>query len=103
LAHRCGIHIWRYRAYTGFDANPYEEKFQDCITIEWADGRAPGLFFGSAIFQHFAELLDEWAATDSRQLEYFGGKLLVTLARAIPDVVLQDALSNQRTLSARRT
>jgi predicted ATPase len=78
LAHRCGIHIWRYRAYTGFDANPYKEKFQDCITVEWADGRVPGSFFGSAIFQHFAELLDEWAATDSRLLKYFGGRSLVT-------------------------
>ncbi len=78
IAHRCDIHIWRYRDAGGFDNNPYADKLQNCIGVEWAGGRVPGSFFGSAIFQHFAELLDEWAASDPRHLEYFGGKSLVT-------------------------
>ena len=34
----------------------------------------PGAYFGSDIFRDFANILDSWAATDSGQLEYFGGK-----------------------------
>ena len=80
LANRCGIHIWRYRDFGNGDSNPYADMFHNCITIEWTDGRVPGSFFGSAIFQSFAELLDEWAATDPRHLEYFGGHSLTTLS-----------------------
>jgi predicted ATPase len=46
--------------------------------VEWQNGRVPGSFFGSQIFRHFAELLDEWAAADKGQLSYFGGKSLTT-------------------------
>jgi predicted ATPase len=38
----------------------------------------PGSFFGSKVFQYFAELVDEWAAADRGQLNYFGGKSLTT-------------------------
>jgi predicted ATPase len=58
--------------------NPYENKFCDSLTIEWSNGRVPGSFFGSDIFHHFTEILDEWAAADPGQLEYFGGKSLIT-------------------------
>ncbi|HDS05953.1 MAG TPA: hypothetical protein ENN95_02810 [Deltaproteobacteria bacterium] len=38
----------------------------------------PGSFFGWQIFQHFAELLNTWAAADRGQLDYFSGKSLTT-------------------------
>jgi predicted ATPase len=78
LAHICGIHIWRNLEGTRFEINPYEDQFRNYISVEWMDGRVPGSFFGSAIFQHFAQMLDEWAAHDPGQLKYFGGKSLVT-------------------------
>jgi len=78
IAVRCGIHIWRNSERSRPDYNPYEDRFHQYISVEWADGRVPGSFFGSQIFQHFAELLDEWAAADRGQLNYFGGKSLTT-------------------------
>ena len=78
LAAACNIHIWRNSERTKPEHNPYEGMFHKYISVEWTDGRVPGSFFGSSIFQHFAELLDEWAAADRGQLNYFGGKSLTT-------------------------
>ena len=78
LATACGIHIWQDTQRSRPDYNPYEDKFHQYISISWSNGRVPGSFFGSKIFQHFAELLDEWAAADRGQLNYFGGKSLTT-------------------------
>ncbi len=78
LAHRCGIHIWREVERKRFKYNPYEDKFHHYLSIEWTAGRVVGSFFGANIFQHFAEILDEWAASDPGQLNYFGGKSLLT-------------------------
>ena len=72
----CGIHIWRQTERGSPQHNPYEDQLCKYITVEWQDGRVPGSFFSSKIFQHFAELLDEWAAADRGQLDYFGGKSL---------------------------
>jgi predicted ATPase len=77
LAEACGIHIWREPERSRFDRNPYENRLRDFLTIEWADGRVPGSFFGSDIFSHFAQSLDEWAAADPGLLNYFGGRSLV--------------------------
>jgi len=78
LAAACNIHIWRNMATSRPDCNPYEDKFHQYISVAWSNGRVPGSFFGSRVFQHFAELLDEWAAADRGQLNYFGGKSLTT-------------------------
>jgi predicted ATPase len=78
LAHRCGIHIWRDIGRTHFEINPYEEDLCKFIAVEWADGPVPGSYFASAIFQHFAQSLDEWAKADPEILDYFGGKSLMT-------------------------
>ncbi len=78
LAVACGIHIWRDTQRSRPDYNPYEDKFYQYISVDWSDGRVPGSFFGSKVFQYFAELLDEWAAADRGQLDYFGGKSLTT-------------------------
>jgi predicted ATPase len=78
LAAACNIHIWRDTQRSRPDYNPYEDKFYQYISVEWMDGRVPGSFFGSKVFQYFVELLDEWAAADRGQLNYFGGKSLTT-------------------------
>jgi predicted ATPase len=78
LANKAGIHIWRDVEKGRFEVNPYEGQFHRCISIEWTDGCVPGSFFGSSVFQDFARTLDAWAASDPGQLEYFGGKSLLT-------------------------
>ena len=78
LSRSCGIHIWQETERTRYNNNPYENRFCDSLTIEWSNGKVPGSFFGSDIFHHFTEILDEWAAADPGQLEYFGGKSLIT-------------------------
>jgi predicted ATPase len=78
MARACNIHIWRNAEGNRPENNPYEGLFHKYISVEWADGRVPGSFFGAKIFQHFAQLLDEWAAADRGQLDYFGGKSLTT-------------------------
>jgi predicted ATPase len=78
LACKAGIHIWRNAEKNRFEVNPYEGQFHRCISIEWTDGCVPGSFFGSSVFQDFARTLDAWAASDPGQLEYFGGRSLLT-------------------------
>ncbi|MBN2298942.1 MAG: AAA family ATPase [Deltaproteobacteria bacterium] len=78
IAHRCGITIWHGPVRGRFEKNPYEEDFFKYINVEWADGIVPGSFFGSSVFQSFAQILDEWAASDPAILELFGGKSLMT-------------------------
>jgi predicted ATPase len=58
--------------------NPYEERFFLYIKVEWTDGVVPGSFFSSQIFRNFAQLLDEWEADNPGQIDYFGGKSLLT-------------------------
>jgi predicted ATPase len=78
MANKAGIHIWRNEEKNRATMNPYEGQFHRCISIEWTDGCVPGSFFGSSVFQDFARTLDAWAACDPGQLEYFGGKSLLT-------------------------
>jgi len=78
LAHLCGIHLWRDAERRRFEFNPFEDEFYQYLSIEWTKERVYGSFFGSSIFRHFAQVLDEWAAADPGQLNYFGGKSLMT-------------------------
>jgi len=78
IAIACGIHIWHNSERSRPEYNPYEDKLHQHISVEWENGRVPGSFFSSKIFQYFAEVLDEWAAADRGQLNYFGGKSLTT-------------------------
>ena len=64
LANKCQIHIWRSVEGSRYEVNPYEEQLCRYIGVEWANGRVPGSFFGSDIFNHFVQSLDEWAAAD---------------------------------------
>lgn len=78
LALACGIHIWRAPEGARYQVNHYEDQMSSYLALEWSQGPVPGSFFGSDIFRHFAQSLDSWAASDPGQLEYFGGKSLVT-------------------------
>ena len=78
VSHACGIYIWREPERTRVNQNPYEETFHKYLSVEWRDGKVPGSFFGSGIFRHFTQLVDEWAAADPGQLTYYGGKSLIT-------------------------
>ena len=75
---RCGVHIWEDNERIRFQNNPFENELYKAIDIEWANGSVPGSFFGSQIFQNFAQFLDEWAVADPKMLDYFGGKSLMT-------------------------
>ena len=48
------------------------------LEVEWTDGLVPGSFFSSQIFRNFAQLVDEWEADNPGQIDYFGGKSLLT-------------------------
>jgi predicted ATPase len=78
IARKAGIHIWQDYGRTRYQLNPYENLFHRCISIGWTAGSVPGSFFGSSVFQDFARILDEWAASDPGQLQYFGGQSLLT-------------------------
>ncbi|MCU0820883.1 MAG: AAA family ATPase [Spirochaetes bacterium] len=78
ITQRCGIHIWRAAEKRRFKYNPYEKKLGDYISLERSMEDIPGSFFGSSIFQDFILILDEWASADPGQLQYFGGKSLVS-------------------------
>lgn len=77
ISHACGIHIWRDGDKKRFRHNPYEDALHTCLSVTWSADRVPGIFFGSDIFHHFAQLLDEWASNDPGQLDYFGGRSLM--------------------------
>lgn len=78
LARRCRIHIWSGMDCTRSEPNPYEEMLFLYLHIEWSDGIVPGSFFSSQIFRNFAQLVDMWEADNPGQIEYFGGKSLLT-------------------------
>jgi len=80
VAARCGIHIWRNEATLRVEHNRWERRLGEFLEVSWTDGKVPGSFFGAEIFRNFAEMLDEWAASDPGQLRYFGGHSLLTLS-----------------------
>jgi predicted ATPase len=78
MTRKCGIYIWQGDQRPRYKASPYEKKLFTTIDIEWNNGRVPGSFFGSQIFNNFARILDEWLTMDSGLLEYFGGQSLMS-------------------------
>ena len=78
IALKCRIHIWQGTNRARFSHNPHEEQLYRYLNIDWEDGTVPGSFFASEIFRNFAQILDEWAASDPGILEYFGDKSLMT-------------------------
>jgi len=78
LAKRCQIHIWSGMDCTRSEPNPYEEMLFLYLQVVWTDGIVPGSFFSSQIFKNFAQLVDMWEADNPGQIDYFGGKSLIT-------------------------
>jgi predicted ATPase len=77
LCQRCNIHIWEGPYKQRCHNNPYERMLERALDIEWADGPVPGSFFSPELFRHFSQLVDEWAASSTGLLDYFGGKSLM--------------------------
>ncbi len=78
ITRKCGIYIWQGMHRPRFNASPYEKSLYKTIGIEWTNGKkVPGSFFGSQIFNNFAQILDEWLTMDPGLAEYFGGKSLM--------------------------
>ena len=78
VTRKCGIYIWQGLQRPRFNASPYEKGLYRTIGIEWSDGKkVPGSYFGSQIFNNFAQILDEWLTMDPGLIEYFGGKSLM--------------------------
>jgi predicted ATPase len=78
MAHRCGIHLWGGRESARVDVNPYETRFYQYISIQWSNGPVPGSFFGASSFASFRRVLERWAVADPGQLDYFGGRSLLS-------------------------
>lgn len=78
LALAGGIHIWRKSEGVRYEVNQYEKQLYEYISLEWANGRVPGSYFGSEIFNDFRKMVDSWAASDPGQLNFLGGKSLMT-------------------------
>jgi predicted ATPase len=78
ITRKCGIYIWQGMHRPRFNASPYEKGLYKTIAIEWTNGKkVSGSFFGSQIFNNFAQILDEWLTMDPGLVEYFGGKSLM--------------------------
>lgn len=78
IARKCGIYIWRDSQGRRVAKNRYEQRLCDFLSVEWFADRVPGAFFGASVFEDFARILDDWAAADPGQLEYWGGRSLLT-------------------------
>ncbi len=78
ITRKCGIYIWQGMHRPRFNASPYEKGLYKALAIEWTNGKkVSGSFFGSQIFNNFAQILDEWLTMDPGLVEYFGGKSLM--------------------------
>lgn len=78
ITRKCNIMIWHGDRRPRVDYNPHEEALHRFISVEWAAQTVPGSFFASQTFRNFAQILDEWAATDPGLLSYFGGQSLMS-------------------------
>ena len=77
ITRKCGVFKWQGMHRPRFNASPHEHDLHKTIEIEWNNGRVPGSFFGSQVFNNFARILDEWLTMDPGLLEYYGGKSLM--------------------------
>jgi predicted ATPase len=77
IADKCGIYSWQGIEQRRFNKSPYERDFYRVISIQWTNGSVPGSLFSSRVFRNFAKVLDDWASSDPKILDYFGGKSLM--------------------------
>ena len=77
IADKCKIYSWQGVARMRYNKSPYERDLYKVITVNRTNGSVPGSFFSSRMFRNFAKVLDEWATSDPKILDYFGGKSLM--------------------------
>jgi predicted ATPase len=75
---RCNIYIWEGVSRIRYEANPFEDKLQHALDVQWVNGSATGSFFSPELFRNFSQLVDEWAVNSPGILEYYGGKSLLS-------------------------
>ena len=80
IAEKTFIHVWESPTIRRVKPNPYEKLLSRALNVSWANGRVSGSYFGAQIFNHFTNLVEEWASADPGLVDYFGGKSLVTLS-----------------------
>ena len=80
IAEKTFIHVWESPTIRRVTPNPYERQLAKAVKVSWANGRVSGSYFGSQIFNHFTNLVEEWASADPGLVDYFGGKSLLTLS-----------------------
>ena len=78
IANRCNIYRWQGMQRQRSFSNRYENALCNYLDISWSNGTVPGSYFDSEVFNNFAQILDEWAASDPGVLSYFGGESLMT-------------------------
>ncbi len=78
ITRKCGIMMWQGIQRPRFKASPYEKDLYQAIDVVWQEKRVPGSYFGSHIFQNFAQLWDEWLTMDPGLIDYLGGKSLMS-------------------------
>lgn len=76
IARKCNIHIWEDNDRRHYRNNRYEAQLHRALSISWENGSVSGSYFGSQIFHHFTQRLDEWAVANPEILTYFGGDSL---------------------------
>jgi len=81
ITRKCDIHMWHTppRRHKVHD-NPHEARLHEYISVGWADGKVSGAIFRAETFHHFAEFIDDVAASDPGQLKYYGGAVFNTLS-----------------------
>jgi predicted ATPase len=77
MCRRCGIHIWAEECWSRAHYNPYENSLFQYLDIAWAENVKPGAFFSAEIYEHMTSMIDIWASTDPKLLDYFGGRSLL--------------------------
>ncbi|MBN2187964.1 MAG: AAA family ATPase [Chitinispirillaceae bacterium] len=77
ICRKCGIHIWSEECWSRAHYNPYENSLFQFLDIAWTGVPKPGTFFSAEIFEHMTTMIDIWASTDPKLLDYFGGKSLL--------------------------
>jgi predicted ATPase len=80
IAVKCGVYIWDDNSRLKYDYNPYEDRLNEAVEIQWTKDKVRGSYFSAQIFENFARMLDEWADGDPGQFNYFGGKSLRTVS-----------------------
>ena len=77
LCRKCGIHIWAEDCWSRANYNPHENSLFQYLDIVWTQDAKPGAFFSAETYEHMTRMIDVWASTDPKLLDYFGGKSLL--------------------------